>query len=107
MKLITFFQVTIKNMACCAEFLTKKMEDVKITDDIFLRNDLSYEENVLNSVTEKLGNEIKDCKVSFSLYRKNTSICYETLTMTETIATKLLKIVDRLMNEFFFFKLLV
>ena len=44
MKLITLFQVAIKNMACSIEFLTKKMEEIKITDDIFLGNGLSYEE---------------------------------------------------------------
>ena len=54
-KLMTFFQVTIKNMACSIEFLTEKMEDIKITDGIFLGNDLSYEENFLNSVIEKFG----------------------------------------------------
>ena len=96
---MTFFQVTIKNMACGIEFLTEKMEEIKITDDIFFGNDLSYEENFLNSVIEKFGKEIKDCEVSFYLHRKNMSICCETLTMTETIARKLLKIVDRLINE--------
>ena len=54
-KLMTFFQVTIKNMACSIEFLTEKMEEIKITDGIFLGNDLSYEENFLNSVIEKSG----------------------------------------------------
>ena len=52
---MTFFQVTVKNMACSIEFLTRKMEEIKITDGIFLRNDLSYEENFLNSVIEKFG----------------------------------------------------
>ena len=41
------------------------MEEIKITDDIFLGNDLSYEEFFLNSVIEKFGQEIKDCEVSF------------------------------------------
>ena len=89
-------------MACSIEFLTEKMEEVKIADDIFLGNDLSYEENFLNRVIEKFGKELKDCEVSFYLHRKNMSICCETLTMTETIARKLLKIVDRLMDEHFF-----
>ena len=42
-------------MACSVEFLTKKMEEIKIADDIFLGNDLSYEEDFLNSVIEKFG----------------------------------------------------
>ena len=103
MKLMTFFHVSIKNMACSIKFLTEKMEEIKTTCDIFLGKDLSYEENFLNSVIEKIGKEIKDCEVSFYLHRKNMSICCETLTMTETIARKLqLKIVDRLIDEHFF-----
>ena len=42
-------------MACSIAFLTEKMEEVKIADDIFLGNDLSYEEKFLNRVIEKLG----------------------------------------------------
>ena len=95
-------EVIIKNMVCSIEFLTEKMEEVKIADEIFLGNDLFYEENFLNRVIEKFGKELKDCEVSFYLHRKNMSICCETLTMTETIARKLLKIVDRLMDEHFF-----
>ena len=97
-----FFSSYNKRYARSVEFLTKKMEDIKITDDIFLGNNLSYEENFLNSVIEKFGKEIKDCKISFYLHRKNLSICCETLTMTETIARKSLKIVDPLMDEHFF-----
>ena len=41
------------------------MEEIKITDAIFLGNDLSFEENFLNSVIEKFEQEIKDCEVSF------------------------------------------
>ena len=89
-------------MACSIEFLTKKMEKIKITDDIFLGNDLSYKEKFLNSVIEKFGKEIKDCKVSFYLHRKSMSICCKTTTITDAIASKLLKIVDRLMDEHFF-----
>ena len=35
------------------DFLTKKLEEIKITDDIFFGNDLSYEEKFLNSEIEK------------------------------------------------------
>ena len=52
-------------MACSVEFLMKKMEEIKITDDIFLGNDLSYEENFLNRVIEKFGQETKDCEYFF------------------------------------------
>ena len=89
-------------MAYSIESLTKKMEERKYDIDIFLGNGLSYEENFLNSVIEKCGQEIKDCEVSFYLHRKSMTICCETITMTDEIARKLLKIVDRLMDEHFF-----
>ena len=40
-------------MACSVDFLTKKLEEIKISEDIFLGKDLSYEEKFLNSVIEK------------------------------------------------------
>ena len=89
-------------MAYSIESLTKKMEERKYDIDIFLGNGLSYEENFLNSVIEKCGQEIKDCEVSFYLHRKSMTICCETLTLKDEIARKLLKIVDRLMDEHFF-----
>ena len=46
MILINSFQVIIRNMAQSIEVLTVKMQDMKIGDDIFLGNDLSYEKKV-------------------------------------------------------------
>ena len=89
-------------MACSVEFLMKKIEEIKITADIFLGNDLPYKESFLNTVIVKIGQEIKDCKVSFYLHRKSMSICRKTTTMTDAIGRNLLKIVDRLMDEHFF-----
>ena len=80
----------------------KKLEEIKISDGIFLGNDLSYEEKFLNSVIEKIGQEIKDCEVSFYLHGRSVSICCETTTMTHVLARKLLKLVYRLMDEHFF-----
>ena len=91
-------------MACSVDFLTKKLEEIKISEDIFLGKDLSYEEKFLNSVIEKIEQEIEDCEVSYYLNKKHMTICYESLTMTETIARKLLKMVDWLMEEHFFQK---
>ena len=88
-------------MACSIEFLTKKLEEINISDVIFLGNDLSSEEMFLNSVIEKIGQELKDCEVSFYLHKKSMTICSKTTTMTDVIARKLLKIVDRLIDEHF------
>ena len=67
-------------------------------------NDLSYEEKFLNNVIEKIEQEIENCEVPYYLSKKSMSICYESLTMTETIARKLLKLADWLMDEHFFQK---
>ena len=91
-------------MACSVDFLTKKLEEIKISDDIFLGNDLSYEEKYLNSVIEYFEQKIDDCEVSYYVSKRSMSICSEILTMTETIARKLLRMVDWLMDEHFFQK---
>ena len=77
-------------MACSVDFLTKKLEEIKISDDIFFGNDLSYEEKFVNNVTEKIEQEIDDCEVSYYVSKESMSICCESLTMTETIARKFL-----------------
>ena len=91
-------------MACSVDFLTKQLEEIKISDDIFLENDLSYEEKLLNSVIEYFEQKIDDCEVSYYVSKRSMSICSEILTMTETIARKLLRMVDWLMDEHFFQK---
>ena len=78
------------------------MKDIKIGNDTFLGNDLSYEKKLLNQVIDDCVKEIKDCEVSFYLSKKSMSICCETLVMTETIANKLLDIVDLLIEQPFF-----
>ena len=72
----------MRNMACSVDFLTKKLEEIKISDDVFLGNDLSYENKFLNSLIEKMEKEINDCKVSYYLSRKSMSICCESLIMS-------------------------
>ena len=103
-----FFQVIIKNMVCDMGLLTKKLDIIKINEDVFLGNDLTFEQRFLNKLIEKIEQEIEqekiDCKVSYYLHKKSMSICCETSIMTETIARKLLKLTDRLMDEHFFEK---
>ena len=103
-----FFQVIIKNMVCNMGLLTKKLDIIKINEDVFLGNDLIFEQRFLNKLIEKIEQEIEqekiDCKVSYYLHKKSMSICCETSIMTEMIARKLLKLTDRLMDEHFFEK---
>ena len=89
-------------MAHSVDFLTKKLEETKIADDIFPGKDLSYEQNFLNAIIEKFGKEFKYCEVSFYLSKTSMTICCETLTVTEAIPMNLIKIVERLIKEHFF-----
>ena len=95
-------------MVCDTGLLTKKLDIIKINEDVFLGNDLTFEQRFLNKLIEKIEQEIEqekiDCKVSYYLHKKSMSICCETSIMTETIARKLLKLTDRLMDEHFFEK---
>ena len=47
-------------MVHSVDLLTKKLEEIKIADDIFLGKDLSYEQNFLNTIIEKLDKELKE-----------------------------------------------
>ena len=42
------------------DVLTKKLEEIKIADDIFFGKDLSFEQKILNAIIEKLREELKD-----------------------------------------------
>ena len=52
-------------MACSADFLMKKLEEIKISDDVFLGNDLPNEKKFLNKVIEHFEQKIDNCKVSY------------------------------------------
>ena len=82
----------------------EKIEEIKISDYVFLGNDSSYEEKFINNLIEKIEKEVDHCEVSYFLSKKSMSICCESLTMTETIARKLLKLADWLIDEHFFQK---
>ena len=95
-------------MVCDMGLLTKKLDIIKINEDVFLGNDLTFEQRFLNKLIEKNEQEIEqekiECEVSYYLHKKSMSICCKTSIMTETIARKLLKLTDRLMDEHFFEK---
>ena len=76
------------------DFLTKKLEETKIAEDIFSGKDLSYEQNFLNAIIEKVGKEFKHCAVSFKSSKTSMTFCCETLTITKAIAKNLLKILE-------------
>ena len=53
---------------------------------------------------QEIEQEIVELEFSYNLHKKNMSICCETSIKTETIARKLLKLTDRLMDKHFFEK---
>ena len=93
---MSFFQVITKNMA------TKKLDKIKINEDVFLGNDLTFEQRFLNKLIEKIEQKIEqekiECEVSYYFHKKSMRICCETSIITETIARKLLKLTDCLME---------
>ena len=89
-------------MAHSVDVLTKKLEEIKIADDIFSEKDLSNEQNFLNAVTKKFGKELKHCEVSTYLSKRSMIICCETFVLTKVTSKNLLNVVDRLLDEHFF-----
>ena len=47
---MNFFQVILKNMAYNMDLLTKKLDKIKINEDVFLGNDLTFEQGFLNKL---------------------------------------------------------
>ena len=91
-------------MVCNVDFWTRKLEEIKISNDVFLRNDLSNAKKFLNQLIENFEQKIDDCEVFYYVSKRNMSICCESLIMTEIIAKKLLKLTDWLMDKHFFQK---
>ena len=69
-------------MVRSVDILVKKLEEIKISDDIFLENDLSYEKNFLNGVIGNFEQKNDDCQVSYYVSKRSVSICSESLTIT-------------------------
>ena len=64
------------------DFLVKKLDKIKINDDVFYGNDLTFEQKFLNKLIERIEEEIEnqnvDGEVSYYLHQRSMSICCET-----------------------------
>lgn len=89
-------------MAQSVDVLAKKLMETKIADDVFFGKDLSHEQNFLNAVTEKFCKELEHCEVSTCLSKTSMTIHCESYVLTKVTGKKLLKVVDRLLDEYFF-----
>ena len=58
-----FSQVIIKHMACSMDFVVEKLDRIKINDDAFLGDDLTFEQKNLNKLIEKIEEEIENQNV--------------------------------------------
>ena len=76
---MNFFQVMIKNMACNMDLLTKKLDEIKINEDVFLGNDLTFEQRFLNKLIEKIEQEIEQEKIEMQSFLLSSQKKYEHL----------------------------
>ena len=74
-----FFQVIIKNMVCDMGLLTKKLDIIKINEDVFLGNDLTFEQRFLNKLIEKIEQEIEQEKIEMQSFLLSSQKKYEHL----------------------------
>ena len=72
--------------------LVEKLHEIKITDDVFFGEDLSFDKRFLEAVTENLVKDLGHCEVSHYLSKKSMAIC----------GTILLDVVDKIIKEYFF-----
>ena len=102
-----FFFLLIKNMASKEgggenPLLVYKLGKIEIKDENFLGVDLSVEKNFLEGLMDSLGENMKDCAVSYYLSRRCFGICCETFVLTANTARKLLTVIDEQISEIFF-----
>ena len=91
-------------MAASVEFLTKKLEEVNISNDCSFGDDLSHEKEFMDKAQKKIEQEIQDSEISYFLSKRSISLCFENSKMNEKIAKDLLYKIDWLMDEYFFQK---
>lgn len=82
--------------------LVYKLGKIEIKDDNFLGVDLSAEKKYLEGLMDSLGENMKDCAVSYYLSRRCFGICCETFVLTANTARKLLTVIDEQILENFF-----
>ena len=74
-----FFQVIIKNMVCNMGIKKKKLDIIKINEDVFLGNDLIFEQRFLNKLIEKIEQEIEQEKIEMQSFLLSSQKKYEHL----------------------------
>ena len=79
--------------------LVEKLHEIKITDDIFSGEDLSFEKRFLEAVTENVVKDLGHCEVSHYLSKKSMAICCDTCFNKRNWYNT---VVDKIIKEYFF-----
>ena len=89
-------------MANSVESLIKQLEEMKINNDCFFGEDLSYEQNLLEKIEEKIEKEIPGSEISYFFKKRSMALCFEIPSMNEKNAKDLLLKIDWLMDRHFY-----
>ena len=65
---------------------------------------MSYEQNFLEKIKEKIEKEIPGSEISYFFRKRSMALCFEIPSMDEKIAKDLLSKIDLLMDAHFFLK---
>ena len=80
-----FFLSYNKKMANSVESLITQLEEVKINNNCFFGEDLSYEQNFLEKIEEKIEKEIPGSEICYLFRKRSMALCFEIPSMNEKI----------------------
>ena len=92
-------------MAQATDEISNLLENVKLAKDNFLGKDWSVKRSFCDAVSEQVGKKLKDCEISTFLGKKMMAICCETFVLNESTGKILLKVIDEMVDEHFFKKM--
>ena len=67
---MNFFQIIIKNMTHSIDFLVKELDKIKINENGFFGNDLTFLNKLIEKIEEEFEKQNVEGEVSFYLHKK-------------------------------------
>ena len=67
---MNFFQIIIKNMTHSIDFLVKELDKIKINENGFFGNDLTFLNKLIEKIKEEFEKQNVEGEVSFYLHKK-------------------------------------
>ena len=67
---MNFFQIIIKNMTHSIDFLVKELDKIKINENGFFGNDLTFLNKLIEKIEEEFEKQNVEGEVSFYLHEK-------------------------------------